>query len=140
LISANLNWNGDNSKRLIADWAWEGIVRATEYFWTHLLQVLNVPNSGVRIKRTRGRGSYTVYPNPSKPGEPPRKRTGWLQRHVQREYDRANLSSRVGLATGALYGLFLEMGTRKMAARPWLLATLKKLLPQIEQQATGGGP
>ena len=131
MIAANLNWNGDRVKQLAFDAGWEKLVRMTEFFWGHLLQALNVPNSGVRVKR-RGGGTRTVYPNPSKPGEPPRKRTGWLQRHVQREYDKASLTSRVGVQRNALYGIFLELGTRRMAARPWLLATLNKVRTQLE--------
>ena len=137
MIAVNIHWNGDSSKKLIVDAGWDKIQRATEYFHAQVLAALNVPNSGVRVKRKRGKGSYTVYPNPSKPGEPPRKRTGWLQRHVQREYDKPSLTSRVGVQRNALYGIFLELGTRFMAARPWLLATLNKVRTQLEAILAG---
>lgn len=127
MIAPNLSWNGDRAKRLVFDAAWESIRRATEFFHQQVQQELNIPNSGVRVKRKRGRGSYTIYPNPAPKGSPPRKRTGWLQRHAQREYDQAALASRVGLAAGALYGVFLEM-----ADHPWLLATVNKTRAQLE--------
>lgn len=109
----------------------EALSRATIFLHTEIMTALNVPNTGRRVKRKRGRGSYTIYPNPSKPGEAPRKRTGWLQRNVVYFIDRGNLSSRVGLTANARYGIALELGTRKMAARPWLLATAQRLAPRI---------
>ena len=36
------------------------------------------------------------------------------------------LRTRVGLVANAIYGLFLDLGTIKMEARPWLLATLQR--------------
>lgn len=122
MIQANLNWHGDAMREQIVGTAWAGIQRATEFLFNHLRDpVLNVPN-------TRVKGRYT---NTSKPGEPPHLRTGWLRNHVGREYDRGELQSRVGLKSNALYGVFLEFGTAKLAARPWLLATVKKLWDKL---------
>ena len=101
--------------------------RATVYLWQHLQQVLNVPNTGQRRKRKYGRGSYTVYPNPSKPGEAPRKRTGFLQRNVKYDIDRKNISARVGVTENARYGAYLEL----LMDRPWLLVTARRLMPQM---------
>ncbi len=84
------------------------------------------------MRRTYRRGSYTAYPSPSKPGEPPRKRTGWLARNVTYEVDGKNGVARVGLTANARYGIYLELGTSRMAARPWLLVTARKLAPQLE--------
>ncbi len=124
--------------------AWQGLQRATVYAQAQLMQALNVPNSGERRKRTRNtsagtKGStFTVYPYPSRPGEPPRKRTGWLQAHVQYRLDRPTLSSTLGVGQNALYGIFLDLGTRTVAARPWLLATVNKVLPQLAALAGYG--
>lgn len=124
MIASTYTWNG-NAKAETFEAGWEGIRRATAFFHAKLQQELNVPNPLVK----------GVYTNTSQPGEPPHKRTGWLQRHVIFELDRKNLRSRTGLATNAMYGLFLELGTRKMAARPWLFATLKKYWEEIRAQA-----
>lgn len=102
-----------------------GLLRAVAHLHSRILQVLNVPNTGTRVRRSRGRGSYTAYLNPSKPGEPPRKRTGWLQRNVVYDVDKQRLSARVGLTVNAKYGIYLELGTSRMHPRPWLLATAK---------------
>ena len=52
----------------------------------------------------------------SKPGQPPHRRTGTLARSITHEVSKD--SARVG--TNLKYGKFLETGTSKMAARPYL--------------------
>lgn len=138
MIKITGNWHGEVAEGVF-DAAWEGVVRAVVFYWTQLQLALNVPNTGVRVKRTRGKGSYTIYPNPSKPGEPPHKITGWLQRHVQYELNKGIFAARVGLQANAKYGVYLEIGTKFMAARPWLLATLKKVWSQMQVLARSGG-
>jgi phage gpG-like protein len=56
--------------------------------------------------------------NPSKSGEYPHKVTGHLRRNVQEEFDKDILTARVG--TNVEYGKHLEMGTLRMAARPFM--------------------
>lgn len=144
MIQSRLSWFGDEARRQVLEATWEGLVYATNCFLDRLHEELNVSNPGQRKKRTRDTSkgkkgsSYTIYPEPSRDGEPPRARTGYLRKNVQSEYDEPNLSTRVGLTVNAIYGLFLELGTKHMAARPWLLATLKKFLPQISEHAVGG--
>lgn len=58
----------------------------------------------------------------SQPGEPPRKQTGQLRRSIAREV--VALVGRVG--TNLEYGRHLELGTRHMAARPWLRRALNE--------------
>lgn len=129
--------NTDRILRELEERAWQGIQRATIYYWQKLEEALNVPNPGERRKsRTRktpkGRpASFTVYPSPSRPGEPPRKRTGWLQRNVVYSLDRSTLSAKVGVTVNAKYGLYLDLGTRTVEARPWLQATLQKHESQV---------
>jgi hypothetical protein len=53
----------------------------------------------------------------SKPGEPPYKQTGHLRRSVAWEVT-DTLKGRVG--SNLMKARWLELGTRKMAARPWL--------------------
>lgn len=122
----------------------EGLTRATVMYHTKARMALNVPNTGVRVKvRKRQPGSNkttrTIYPNPSKPGESPRKRTGWLQRHVVQEIDTKKMASRVGVQKNAIYGLYLELGTKHVARRPWLVATLMKNKAIIAKLLAVGG-
>jgi len=114
--------------------AWEGLARAVVHLHTRLLERLNVPNTG-----TRGRRGGTVYRNPSRPGEPPRKITGWLQRNVVYELDVGGLKARVGLAANATYGAYLELGTHRVRPRPWLLSTLEQERPYMAALASPKG-
>jgi hypothetical protein len=115
MLQINYSWNGDHAKQLVFNAAWDGLLRAAVYYWQSVQNALNIPNTGTTI---RGRGpagqkkSFTVYSNPSKPGEAPHKITGWLQRHIQYWTDKGNLIVRVGLALGAKYGLYLELGVK----------------------------
>ena len=56
----------------------------------------------------------------SRPGEPPRIDTKNLHESIktETEKDRNSVETRIG--TNVDYGLYLELGTSKMAARPWL--------------------
>lgn len=65
----------------------------------------------------------------SQPGEPPRKQLGHLRRSVAFDVDESNLRGRVG--TNLKYGRWLELGTSKMAARPWLRRALAEVRPQV---------
>lgn len=98
--------------------AWENVLRAAVVFQTQVLQALNVSNP-------------RPYKTPSAPGEPPRKRTGFLQANVQLDVDEANLTARVGILANAKYGAYLEFGTRKMKPRPFLSLVLGKFGQQL---------
>ena len=128
-------WHGDEVVARIVAAGWDDLARATVFLWQRCVEALNVPNTGVSVKKSGG-GSRTIYPHPSKPGEPPRKRTAWLQRHVLYELDKVNLKSRVGVSVNAIYGAMWEAGIRGVK-RPWLLSTLDKHLEQIRQLAAG---
>jgi hypothetical protein len=76
--------------------------------------------------------------HPSKPGQYPRKVTGWLRRNVVMEVDLPSMRARIG--TNVPYGVYLELGTRKMAKRPFMMAGvmefwdgMQALLQQGEQ-------
>lgn len=143
-INAVLKVDPEKVMRELEARAWEGIQRATVFAHGKVKEALNVPNSGVRVKsKTRktksGRpASMTIYPNPSRPGEPPRKRTGWLQQNVAYDLDRKKLQGRIGVRVNAVYGLYLELGTRRMQARPWLAATIERYHAQIETLIRSG--
>lgn len=111
--------------------AFERVLRAAALFHEAVLEALNVPNTG---RSARGR---TVYPDPSRPGQAPRKRTGWLQRNVVWEADRRAGAVKVGVTANAPYGVWLETGSRRMEKRPFLLATLDRMRPQLEAAARG---
>ena len=93
------------------------------FFWQSCQTALNVPSS-------------RPYEEPSPPGnrfagEPPRKRTGFGAGNVQYELDNEALAGRVGVTVNARYMVWLELGTRWIAARPWMLATLRNVWNQL---------
>lgn len=66
-------------------------------------------------------------PPPSLPGEPPHKRTGRGRASVA--YEVSGLVGRVG--TNVKYLRWLELGTLRVAARPWLRRALRESQAQI---------
>lgn len=74
----------------------------------------------IRLQREFSRRvSRNASPPPSAPGESPHKRTGTLGRSMQVDLSRIkNLVVRVG--SHLKYSRYLEFGTSKMRARPWL--------------------
>lgn len=67
----------------------------------------------------------------SAPGDPPAPDLGTLRRSVQRDTSRldSDLSARTG--TNMPYGRWLEHGTRKMAARPWMRPVAERFLGKL---------
>jgi hypothetical protein len=118
VIQATSSWNGGAVVANLQAQSWLGIVRAVVFYWTQLQNALNVANP-------------RPYNQPSAPGDPPRKRTGWLQRNVVYELNEQTRVAKVGLTANVPYGLWLEIGTRKMRPRPYLIATLNKYLGQM---------
>ena len=90
----------------------------------------------VAVKRQTPGGNKntrTIYTNPSRPGNPPHKRTGHLQRNIGKTYKRHSATkregayavTRVGWRTNAIYGMYHELGIRGVK-RPHLHSTFKK--------------
>lgn len=67
-------------------------------------------------------------PSPSAPGSPPGVRTGLL-RGSWSPFSGANIC---GITSGAHYAGYLEYGTRKMAARPFVQRIANESLPEIQ--------
>lgn len=83
----------------------------------------------------RMRGNLeTPYPPASSPGESPHRRTGNLQGQVQ-VVKPAPLVRQVG--SNARYAAFLELGTSRMAARPWALKSLMEGSQDLVQAVAG---
>jgi len=91
-----------------------------------------------KFKTTR-MGSYTIYPNPSKPGEAPRLRTGFGRNNVVVNHDPNGQYTRVGVTRNGIYMFYLEVGTRHIARRPWLMRTLLENQEVIAKLAATGG-
>lgn len=75
------------------------------------------------------KGRYYHGEDPSKPGEAPKKIRGDLQRSITYEMAPDKQSAKVG--TNLDYGAYLELGTSKMAPRPYIRSTFIEELPTI---------
>ena len=76
------------------------------------------------------------YPPASSPGDPPHRRTGRLRASVASEVDADTLTAVVGAPGKVAY--WLETGTRKMAARPFVRPALLNNLDQVRAAAAAG--
>lgn len=123
-MSSQLKWNGGQALATIKAKTTERLRRATLFLWEEVVKALNVGNPAPHL-------------NPSLPGRPPRKRTGILQRNVLYEIDEAQGQAKVGITPMAFYGVFLEYGTKKMQARPFMLATLEKNEDRLKEILDG---
>lgn len=78
----------------------------------------------VRNAKAKGRAFAAHRYQASAPGEPPRKRTGTLQKSIAYEVKGEGDTVVARIGTPVDYGRFLEFGTKRMAARPYLASSL----------------
>jgi len=78
-----------------------------------------------------------AYPPSSEPGQSPRKQSGQLQAAIQHETQatREGTATRVGVATSqdAVYAKFLEVGTSRMAPRPFFRLAFQRNLELMKR-------
>lgn len=109
----------------------EGIKRAAIFLWAESRKAVAKPNTGktkIRTRDTTAKGGgppgsqYTVYENPSAPGEPPHLITGTGLSNIVWETNDSDEDprARVGVKEGGLHMAYLELGTKRIAPRPWL--------------------
>lgn len=139
-----IKWHGPELQKALRTATAKGIAMAGVYLQAQCKLAVNRPNTVSRKTRTRTtrRGakgsSYTVYLNPSKPGEPPKVRTGHGRDNIVHEHDARIPASRVGVRKNALYMIYHELGIRG-AKRPWLVATLVRVKNVLARLAAVGG-
>lgn len=79
----------------------------------------------------------TVYKNSSKPGESPRRRTGFGQKNIVFGHDRKKLQARVGYTRAARYMIFHELGIRYskvgLQKRPTIVPALADNIPHLSR-------
>ena len=117
----SMRWHGEEFKRQIADEMAKNMEAAAIHLKGEIKQSLAVGNIDSS--------------SPSEAGDPPRRVTGRLSGSIAHEVDRVRLIARVG--TNVLYGKFLELGTRKMAARPFIRPGLEKARHRIGRILAG---
>ena len=99
-----MTWKGTEAERLMLE------------------EMANRLEAAVRFVKEQARENISDTGSPSAPGGYPKKETGELCSGIEVETDRNRLEARV--STNVPHGRILELGTKKMAARPWLLRTI----------------
>jgi hypothetical protein len=127
---ANVQWNDERFKQLVGKAAAEGVARCTVLY--HTLCQAYVGKSNPRNPKTG------EYDQPSKPGEPPRKRIGFGQLNVAMEFDAAKPRGRIGETANAAYMIYLQFGTKFIGPRPWLTLPLDRDKSKLERVALLG--
>lgn len=121
----NSDWQGQAFEQQIQASAVQFIHAACYVVENHAKRLLSVSGTGGGQGKKRRYGS-----NPSRPGEPPRKQRGTLRSSVAHVVKSEEMKGYVG--TRYKYGLYLELGTSKIAARPWLRRAIAEKQPQLQ--------
>lgn len=141
---AGMRWHGAIVSKAVRAQVFRGIKATTIALHAASRKAASVPNTGEAIALTRKPGASerkrnktqrTTYPNSSKPGEPPRRRTGFGQKNIVSGWDRKTTSGRVGHGRNARYMMFHEVGIRYKRAglqrRPTVVPTFVKNLQRL---------
>lgn len=137
-----LKWHGPQAKASIESEFRRRLAACCLVLVNHARTLIDVDGTGVVAKSSKAKGKkkakrkgsliYGAYP--SKPGEPPHKQRGRLLGSVA--FEVKGLIARVG--TNVKYGRWLELGTKHMAARPWLRRALRECWAQLKAILEGG--
>lgn len=99
------------------------------------LHLMAKQKQALSVSAHRGRGPGGIVYEASKPGESPRLRKGTLRQSVTMQLDRVALIARVGVPRTTIYGFWLEVGTRWIKQRPWMIRTLEQEMAVISKLA-----
>lgn len=126
-MGGKLHWHGEQARAMVLARVTRLLSAAALIVSTRAKQLLSVAGTGHARDKATGKFKRSYGANPSAPGEPPAKQTGRLRASVAWEV--AGLVARVG--TNVRYGRWLEFGTSRMAARPWLRRALAETRGRI---------
>lgn len=123
-MAGKVKWDGDAFKAKIEKQMRRRLETCANIGLKDAVRSLNIDGTGKVTEKVKGRKqTRLVYgANPSKPGEPPHKQYGTLIESVA--YEVLSRVARIG--TSLKYGRYLELGTSRMAARPWLRPMLSR--------------
>lgn len=121
-----VNWHSAEVEKAIRAAAARGVLKGTESVRNEVLRLIMRTRKTGRIYRVRG-----VRRRASAPGEAPANQTGRLVGSLRTTYQDGGLTGIVSASTK--YAFFLEFGTRKMAARPFMRPALANMRKTVEQ-------
>lgn len=82
-------------------------------------------NRGKKVRKFR---KVLIKYGPSISPESPHLHKGTLRQSVTTNINRKELWGRVGIPVNTKYGFFLEVGTKRIKQRPWMVKTLREEL------------
>lgn len=126
-MASKMTWHGDVFRAEVKAEMGRRLNVAAVLVSNRAKQLISTDGTGV------GDNGNLIYgANPSTPGSPPNVQHGRLRGSVAWEI--VNGVARVG--TNVKYGRWLELGTAKMAARPWLRRALLEMKSKIQAALT----
>src|SRR5262249_36142996 len=125
MINAKFNFYGDQALATVKAAGWQRVQRCAVFFWQSCVAAVS-------------RANPRPYHDSSKPGEPPKARTGFGRSQIRYELDEPKGTARVGVALPGIYMLHLDQARDPKRRRPWLVATLERVLPTLRSLAGGG--
>lgn len=140
-MATKLKWNGAALAKYSRAAAAAGIKAATIELHGIARQKASIPNPATRHKRVRDTSAqgggpkgtqYSTWDNSSKPGESPRRRTGFGQKNIVWGF--AGDRGRVGYTKNARYMTFHELGIRTktgLQKRPTIVPALADNLDRL---------
>ena len=110
----------------------------TEWHGDELLKIIEsemqkrLATAAEAVRAEAVRSIRTPYPPASTPGNPPHSRSGASGLLGSVFYDVNSAKREAIVGTPLKYGLYLELGTKRMAARPWLRPALERCRAKIK--------
>ena len=123
-----LKWYGKKVIDTVEKVAGKRMLEAANEVRNTVLETLSGDRSGRTYYVPGTRRQYTA----SAPGEPPAQATSELRKSVTASVESEGKKVIGKVKSDSKHALPLELGTRKMAARPWLRVSLEKTLPKIK--------
>jgi HK97 gp10 family phage protein len=136
-MAGAVRWDQSKADAQIRRWAVKSLEAAAVVVVNTCKSNLSHSGTGRRVAgggivpHTGGRGRRIYGAFRSAAGSFPYKQTGTLRASVTYEIDTTNLVARVG--TSVRYGAYLERGTRRMRAHPWLRPSFAQATPQVRR-------
>lgn len=115
---AALSWKGGDARAALVAGTRNGVAAGAIIVQAEVKKTLS--------RKGTGRKYPTLRYQSSKPGHPPAVQTGHLRRSIQVDLSRLRDPNRptAAIGTNVKYGRWLEFGTRKMPAHPFMLQTI----------------
>lgn len=129
-----MEWKGEQFVKNLEKELGDNLEKAAIYLKDKVKQKIN--RSQPYERYVGEHGIYYKGDDPSAPGDAPKKITGTLQRSITHEMSKDRQQAFVG--SNLDYAFWLEMGTSKMQARPFLRSTMIEEADAITNILTTG--